>query len=390
MNSPIPTRSHLLARCAAPVVTLAALGALTLSSTVAQSYTLVDLTPTAGNAVATTINASLAGGYSSPGIFGTAYRAQLWNGQNTTDLHPAASVDDAATGTIGRSVIMAATATLQVGWASGTTTSGRPAPVSWRGSAGSVAFLSIPFVNFGGQALSTDGQQIVGYATGLDSDGTTIGASQAMLWDTAAGSAVSLGDGNSPSIAYGVGGSTQVGYVVKSQAEAALWRGTRQSKVSLHPKNAVVSVANATDGTRQVGYAGFDIRVRQEAAKGNKNKRFNYAHVWNGTAASASNIHPYPLNNLPGINLTQSFALETTGGWIVGYAGDETKFGTPAYSHAIVWNSRLEATDLNQFLPAGFVGAQALSVDAAGNVSGFIAKADGTRHAAVWIRNTTL
>ena len=177
------------------------------------------------------------------------------------------------------------------------------------------------------------------------------------------GAGISLGDGGNASIAYGVGGGVQVGYVNKGQAVAVLWRGTRQSQVSLHPRNAVVSVANATDGARQVGYAGFDIRVRQEAAKGNKDKRFTYAHVWTGTAASALNIHPYPLNNLPGINLTQSYALGINGAWIVGYAGDETKFGTPAYSHAIVWNGNLESIDLNEFLPAGVVGAQAVSVD---------------------------
>lgn len=354
----------------------------------AQSYTLIDLSPAAGNAVATEIADGIVAGYASPGIFGTAYRATLWDGVSSLDLHPSALVDNPVTGAVGRSFIQGGAAGIQVGWVSGTVTAGRPAPVAWRGSAESAAFLNIPFVNFGGQAQATDGSQIVGYATTQDEDGV-IGVAQAMVWNAATGAAVALGDGNSTSIAYGVGGGAQVGYVTKSQANAVLWRGTRQSQVSLHPKNAVVSVANATDGVRQVGYAGFDIRVRQEAAKGNKDKRFNYAHLWTGTAASALNIHPYPLNNLPGINLTQSFALAMNGNWIVGYAGDETKFGTPAYSHAIVWSSSFESIDLNAFLPEGFVGAQATSVDADGNVSGFIAKADGARHAAVWIRNVT-
>ena len=144
-------------------------------------------------------------------------------------------------------------------------------------------------------------------------------------------------------------------------------------------------MANDTDGARQVGYAGYDVRVRQEAAKGNKNQRFNYAFVWTGTAASALNIHPYPVNNLPGISLANSFAIALKGPWIVGYAGDQSKFGTPAYSHAIVWNENFESIDLNAFLPVGFVGAQATSVDANGNIAGFMAKADGTRHAVVWL-----
>lgn len=367
----------------------ASLVALAASPAGAQSYTLIDLTPAAGNAVATEISGGIAAGYASTGIFGTAYRATLWDGVSSLDLHPSALVDDSATGAVGRSFIQGGAVGVQVGWVSGVVTAGRSAPVVWRGTAESAAFLSIPFVNFGGQAHATDGSQIVGYATGQDRDGTTIGVAQAMVWDAATGTGVSLGDGGNASIAYGVGGGVQVGYVNKGQAVAVLWRGTRQSQVSLHPRNAVVSVANATDGARQVGYAGFDIRVRQEAAKGNKDKRFTYAHVWTGTAASALNIHPYPLNNLPGINLTQSYALGINGAWIVGYAGDETKFGTPAYSHAIVWNGNFESIDLNEFLPAGFVGAQAVSVDADGNVSGFIAKADGTRHAAVWLRNVT-
>lgn len=364
------------------VASLVALAALPAG---AQHYTLIDLTPAAGNAAATDISGGIAAGYASPGIGGTEYRATLWDGVNSLDLHPSVLVDS-VTGAIGRSFIQGGAVGIQVGWASGAVTAGRLVPVAWRGTAESAAFLSIPFVNFGGQAHATDGDQIVGYATGQDRDGTTIGVAQAMVWDVVTGEGVSLGDAGSASFSFGVGGGVQVGYVTKNQANAVLWRGTRESQVSLHPKDAVLSVANATDGVRQVGYAGFNIRVRREAAKGNKDKRFNYAHVWTGTAASALNIHPSPVNNLPGINLTQSFALAMNGPWIVGYAGDEAKFGTPAYSHAIVWNENFESIDLNDYLPEGFVGAQAGAVDADGNVSGFIAKADGTRHAAVWVR----
>ncbi|MCC7375111.1 MAG: hypothetical protein IT581_10700 [Verrucomicrobiales bacterium] len=368
---------------------LASLAVLT-NPAQAQDYTLIDLSAGAGNSVATKITDGVAVGYVSPGIFGTAYRATLWDGAGQLDLHPSALVDDPATGAVGHSFIQGGAAGIQVGWASGLVTAGRSAPVVWNNTAESAAFLSIPFVNFGGQAQATDGSQIVGYATAQDRDGTTIGPAQAMVWDATTGAGVSLGDGGNPSIAYGVGGGVQVGYVNKSQATATLWRGTRQSQVSLHPKNAVVSVANATDGARQVGYAGFDIRVRQEAAKGNKDKRFNFAHVWTDTASSALNIHSYfPLNAPTGVNLTQSYALGIQGSWIVGYAGDELKFGTPAYSHAIVWDANFQAIDLNGYLAEGFVGAQATSVDADGNVSGFIAKADGTRHAAVWLRTAT-
>ena len=41
--------------------------------------------------------------------------------------------------------------------------------------------------------------------------------------------------------------------------------------------------------------------------------------------------------------------------------------------------------DLNVFLPAGFTGAMADSIDAEGTIAGTIFTADGVRHAAVWI-----
>ena len=67
---------------------VASLVALAASPAGAQSYTLIDLTPAAGNAVATEISGGIAAGYASAGIFGTAYRATLWDGVSSLDLHP--------------------------------------------------------------------------------------------------------------------------------------------------------------------------------------------------------------------------------------------------------------------------------------------------------------
>lgn len=365
------------------LVTAVLLGAF--PAAFAQSYTLIDLSPDAGNGVATTLSGGAAAGYVAGGIYGTLARATVWTDTATVDLHPA-GLENPTTGNPGRSYILGSSGNLQVGSAAGPSTGNRLAPMLWRGTAETASFLTIPFTNFGGQAQATDGQQIVGYGIGLDRDGTTQGPSHAVVWDATTGAATDLGGDGNGAIAYGVGGGTQVGVVYKALANAALWRGSRGSLVLLHPKNAVVSIANGTDGARQVGYAGFDIRVRQEAAKGNKDQRFNYAFAWSGSSASGVNIHPYPVNAQPGVNLTQSYALGVNGGWIVGYAGDATKSGTPAYSHAIVWGADYSSYDLNVHLPAGFVGAQAVAVDAEGNVSGFIAKSDGTRHAAVWVR----
>lgn len=370
----------------ATLLLTAGLISLLAYQTSAQSYTLVDLTPNAASGVATDISSGTVAGSSAAGIFSPASHAQLWDGLVAADLHPA-FLDDAANKIVGRSAILGGSANLQVGWGAGATTGSRLAPMLWRGSAASATTLAIPFVNAGGQATATDGSQIVGYGTALNRDGTAFGPSRGIVWDAATGAATDLGDGGNGAQVYGVGGGQQVGYVIKSLATAALWKSSSKSLVTMQPNGAVMSVANATDGQRQVGYAGYDIRVRVEAAKGNKDARFYYATVWTGTAASAINIHPYPVNSLPGVTLSHSYALNLNGQWTVGYGGDQSKFGTPAYSHALVWDANYQAVDLNAFLPEGFVGAQALSVDANGDVSGFMSKADGTRHAVVWILN---
>ena len=340
------------------------------------SYTVYDLTPTASGS-AQAASGGLAAGYTGSVPAAYAGRATLWSGAGAIDLHPA-FLDGAGA----RSQVNGFVGSLQVGVGAGASTGNRNVPLAWSNTAESATVLNIPFTNVGGQANATDGVQIVGSAIGLDRDGTTIGSAHAMIWDVATGTAVDIGvDAN----LYDVAGGQQVGSVIKGIANAAFWRGTKAYTL-LHPKNAVVSVANGTDGVRQVGYAGFDIRVRQEAAKGNKDKRFNYAHVWTGTAASALNIHPYS-SSADGALLDNSYAMKVSGPYIVCYAGNPAKVGTPAYYRAIVWDASYQATDLSAFLPEGFVGSQALAVDSAGNVAGVMAKADGTRHAVLWVPN---
>lgn len=359
----------LLLGCSAALFTASPLAAQT-------SYTAVDLTPTASGA-ASAASAGQAAGFtgSVPNAF--TGRATLWTGDGAVDLHPA-FLD----GTGARSTVSGFVGNLQVGSGAGSSTGNRNAPLMWRDTAASASILNIPFVNAGGQANATDGVQIVGSAIGLDRDGTTLGSTHALIWDVATGAAVDIGvDANLFDVASG----QQVGFVLKGTANAALWRGTK-SYTLLHPKNAVISVANGTDGVRQVGYAGFDIRVRQEAAKGNKDKRFNYAYVWTDTATSALNIHPYA-STADGALLEHSWAMKVSGSYIAGYAADPTKTGTPAYYRAIVWDASFQATDLSAFLPAGFIGCQAFAVDDEGNVAGVMTKADGTRHAVLWIPN---
>ena len=352
---------------------IAALGVHQLDAQV--SYTAVDLTPTASGSALTASGGQAAGFTGSvPNAF--TGRATLWTGDGPIDLHPA-FLDGAGA----RSQVNGFAGNLQVGIGAGTSTGNRNVPIAWSDSADSATLLSIPFVNAGGQANATDGTQIVGYGIPLARDGTTIGAAHGLIWNVATGAVTDLGEANVLDVAGGV----QAGAVSKGVSNAVLWRGTKNYTL-LHPKNAVVSVANGTDGVRQVGYAGFDIRVRVEAANGNKDRRFNYAHVWTGTAASALNIHPYA-SNADGKLLDHSYALKVKGQYIVGYANVSTGTTTIGLARAIVWDSNYQATDLQAFVPAGFVSSVAYGVDESGNIAGVMTKADGTRHAVLWIPN---
>lgn len=357
---------------------LAGFGALVAATTAAvaqTSYTAVDLTPTASG-VANAANAGQAAGYT--GVAPTAFvgRATIWNGDGAVDLHPA-FLDGAGA----RSVVNGFSGGLQVGTGAGASTGNRNAAIAWRATASSATLLGIPFVSAGSQAMATDGIQIVGSAINFARDGTTLGTNHGLIWNAASGAVVDVGDATLLDVA----GGQQVGSVPKALPNAAVWFGTKAYTL-LHPKSAVISVANGTDGVRQVGYAGYDIRVRVEAVGGKKDKRFNYAHVWTGTAASMINIHPYA-SNADGALFEHSCANKVAGSWIVGYATVLSKTGTPAYNRAIVWDASYQATDLSAFLPTGFIGSIAYGVDALGNVSGVMTKVDGTRHAVLWIPN---
>ena len=340
------------------------------------SYTAIDLTPNAGWAFAKGAD-GVVSGYA--GANSSATHAMLWGADGALDVHPA-FVTDLATGTGGRSVINGAGGGLQVGSAAGPGSANRLVPTVWSGDAASATALPIPFVNNGGEALATDGVQVAGWSTALDRDGTTFGPTHAMVWNAATGTAIDLGDGGNGARAHGVARGQQVGYVVKSLAIAAVWSSSAKSLVTMNPNGAVTSVANATDGVRQVGYAGYDIRVRVEAVKGNKTQRFTYATLWNGTAASAVNIHPAPLNGV--VPFTNSYALDMSPTQIAGYA-----VAAGNVTHAIVWNADLSSIDLNAFLPAGFTAAQAYGVDANGVVAGVMVDAAGHRHAVAWVPN---
>lgn len=343
------------------------------------TYTVVDLTPSGYGTAYAASGGQAAGSTAASIATANATRAALWTGSGFTDMHP----DLVGGGTNNHSAIGGFAGGLQVGWAAGSVTAGREVPLTWSNTAASARFLALPFTSWGSRALATDGAQIVGYAGPYARDGTTTAPTHALVWNAATGAVTDLASDGAQAL--GVGGGQQVGYVMKSAWNAALWKGTSKSLVVLHPTGATYSQAYGTDGVRQAGTATYEIRVRVEAAKGNNTALFTYATVWSGTAASAVNIHPYPVNS--SVVFKHSYAASVSGPVVVGYAADDTKLGTPAYYHAIAWDATYQATDLNAFLPAGFIGAQAFSVDSRGCIAGYIAATDGTRHAALWIPN---
>ena len=343
----------------------------------AQTYTAIELASGSLNSTAYSITNGVAAGNAASPVYLRSH-ATLWSNSVQIDLHPT-FLEDTVNGTYGASSVLGSTDSIQVGWGYGPTLQNRYVPIVWSGAADTAHILTLPFTNVGGQALATDGSQIVGYGTGLNNDGTTTGSNRAVVWDVTTEQAIDLGDGGNGAQALGVGGGQQVGYIIKDLQNAALWNGSTNSLVVLHPKDAAASVAYGTDGVQQVGYSGYNVRVRAEATKGNKFKRYDYAMVWTGSAASALNIHPY--------SYTNSYAKATNGSWIVGYATDALSIGTPGFNHAIVWDATYQATDLNAFLSAPFVGSQALSVDGQGNVAGIAFTANGQRHAVVWMLN---
>jgi hypothetical protein len=334
------------------------------------NYTLIDLTATGsyGDAYAASGGAA-AGTISTSANFLDPTRAALWAGNTMIDLHPALL----GTSPDAKSAVQGFAGTLQVGWGLGPNTGMLSAPIAWRGTPQSASLLAVPFATYGAQALATDGVQIVGFAGELREGG---GPYHALVWDANTGAVADLGAGaEALSVAHG----QQAGYSTRSSGPVAtIWAGTSASKIVLHPNNdAVTSQLLATNGLRQVGFCGFDIRVVDEGAHGNHTKRINNAFIWDATAASARSIHPPAF--------LQSYATGINGSSIVGYAYDDYGLGAVATYHAILWNSTLQPIDLNGFLPDGFTGAMANSIDAEGVIAGTIFTAEGLRHAALWI-----
>ena len=116
------------------------------------------------------------------------------------------------------------------------------------------------------------------------------GQSHAVLWTSLSpGSAVGLDPGidRLGSSAYAVSGNIQGG--VAGRDHAALWRGTPESYVDLHPTwiaNSLTSVVYGADKDVQVGFVAYrnePIPYRDDS----------HATIWFGTAGSMVDLHAY-------------------------------------------------------------------------------------------------
>ena len=334
----------------------------------AQNYAVVDLGPTSWAYAA---SGERAFGFTGSGA---SIRATMWDSTGAqTDVHP--SFLDGATP--GFSMIRGAGGTYWVGYGSGQPTGGRPMPILWEN--GVARLLPVGFASINGTANATDGTQVVGYAyaSELVRDVATFGDAHAVLWTPSTGEFVDLYRGN-PTYANGVGGGKQVGYELRgNRYEAQLWSGTARSAINLHPRNFDVSMANATDGVRQVGQVGVDTPYPGEHKRGRK-VRFNYAFVWNGTAESGQMLGSF---------YAESYALGVAGDTIAGYCVRNDIWGRDLDQVATAWVGPLnELVDLGTFLPTGSSHSRATAVDAAGNVTGSALYPDGQVHGVLWVR----
>ena len=237
----------------------------------------------------------------------------------------------------------------------------------WNGSASSAVDLApttlARFVDT--EAVDTDGIHQVG--TGW----ITTNLTHALLWTGTADSAVDLSPTNlgftsASSEALGVDGTNQVGFVqlADGRSHAILWHGTAASAVDLNPAGYTFTQATGVHGNQQVG-SGFPIGGE------------SHALLWTGTAASAIDLQP---TQWP--QILNSVALATNGTQQIGRGMTST--GSDAL---LLWTGTADsAVDLGALLPNNLTGADARSIDSAGDVFGIGFDRNGMEHAIEWVR----
>jgi len=337
--------------------------ALSAALASAQQYVAVDLNPSAANGAMGFAAAPGAAGGSvmtlgSSGVF--TQHATGFSGGNSTDLNPPSWH---------MSVVLGMAGSQQVGQgltsASADPSTGSHA-VLWSGSAASFVDLH-PSALLGSGATCTTGLLQGGFGILKAKTGGKVKTTpplHALVW---AGTAASYKDLNPANAAEskinGCADGQEVGYVMPLSpgfTHAAVWLGTSAAAVDLQPLTGFVSsIAFGAAAGQQAGYGVTD------ASQGGA----GHALVWGSSASSMLDLHP--------AGYTFSIAFATNGVQQVGEA-DDAAF--PRHKHAIVWTgTATSAVDLNQFLPTGYTDAQAMAIDANGNIVGYAGN-----HAFMW------
>lgn len=266
-----------------------------------------------------------------------------------------------------------------VGYGRGEDTSYRDIAVLWRemGIAGALSLH--PDFHLGAEsysrAVSICQERIVGAGAGSNTEGRD----HALLWNAPAATSVTdlhpqlLLGAQSGSCALAVNEQLIVGFGHGSRTgrrdHALLWTGsTAATAFDIHP-DAIVgengcSYAHSVSDGQIVGYG-----------RGSKTHEYSHALLWKEpVAATAVDLHP---THLLGAH-SCSFAHAVSGERIVGFGRGA---GTNHTDHALLWTGprATDVIDLHQFAPAGSRSSRAYSVDAKGNIVGWI---DG--QAALW------
>ncbi|HLJ50622.1 MAG TPA: hypothetical protein VKU01_31630 [Bryobacteraceae bacterium] len=169
----------------------------------------------------------------------------------------------------------------------------------------------------------------------------------------------------SPSVVQGFMGTRNFDYMYPegaSQASAYLWKGSTSGAVNLNPAGFTSSVAFATNGVQQGGFAyttSFCANCVPQTTP------VRHAMLWSGTAASAVDLNP------PGWWDTQVRALSLSAQAGDGYEPQFPQIPNNGMRHALLWTgSATSMVDLNPYLPLGFIYAVANGIDSSGNVVG--------------------
>jgi hypothetical protein len=291
----------------------------------------IDLNP--ANSTQSAIAASTGVQHAGSAWIGGIQAAGIWNGNTASSFVPLVTSGyqfSAAYDTDG---------THQVG--SGRTTGGDDRALMWSGSAGSVSVLNPPNSVGAGATAEAAGRQVgwAEFAPAYTDRRAGFWSGTAASW-TLLGAPAGFGDSTAQGIS--PDGQMQVGFAVGSTGVnwAAIWHGTPESFVSLHPIGRLGSSILDTDGVFEAGWTLPALGSGMRAA------------LWQGSAASffdLSTILPatYTISESTGVFSTSAEV------WVTGYAY------APSASRwdAIVWHGTIPAPASAWVVLAAGVGA---------------------------------